>query len=165
MTSDPEQLDGDLDEFFRLHEERWETRGGSSSGAADVKRLQRKFAAAAFERGWLRLWIAEADGAPGRCLVWLADRRSLLLRVVWACSALRAARLGTVLLAHTIEQAAAEAAGIYDLMWGDEGYKRRFETGRRDADTWVLGRRRHPLQLAAAARTAVERRARDARGS
>ena len=72
--------------------------------------------------------------------------------------------LGTVLLAHTIEQAAAEGAAVYDLMWGDEGYKRRFETGRRDAASWVLGRRRHPVRLAAAARTALERRARDARG-
>ena len=39
--------------------------------------------------------------------------------------------LGTVLLAHTIEQAAAEGANLYDLMLGDEAYKQRFETGRR----------------------------------
>jgi CelD/BcsL family acetyltransferase involved in cellulose biosynthesis len=165
MTSDPERLDGDLDEFFRLHEERWETRGGSSSGAADVKRFQRKFAAAAFERGWLRLWIAEADGAPAAA--WYGWR--IGGRYCYALSGLarryEPLALGTVLLAHTIEQAATEAAGIYDLMWGDEGYKRRFETDRRDAETWVLGRRRHPVQVAAAARTAVERRARDARGS
>ena len=32
-----------------------------------------------------------------------------------------------------LEQAAAEGAPIYDLMWGDEGYKTRFETGRREA--------------------------------
>ncbi len=32
--------------------------------AEDVQLFQRRFAAAALERGWLRLWIAEADGAP-----------------------------------------------------------------------------------------------------
>ncbi len=164
MTTDPERLEVDLDEFFRLHEERWDARGGSSSGAEDVVRFQRKFAAAALARGWLRLWIAEADGSPAAA--WYGWR--IGNRYCYSLSGLakryESLALGTVLLAHTIEQAAAEAAGVYDLMWGDEDYKRRFETGRREVATWVLGRPWHPVQIAAAARTAVERRARDARG-
>jgi CelD/BcsL family acetyltransferase involved in cellulose biosynthesis len=112
------------------------------------------------ELGWLRLWIAEADGAPRAA--WYGWR--IGGRYCYSLSGLgkdyERLSLGTVLLAHTIEQAAAEGALIYDLMWGEEDYKQRFETGRRDTATWVLGRRGHPVQLAAAARTAVERRAR-----
>src|SRR3954469_20984048 len=55
--------------------------------------------------------------------------------------------LGTVLLAHTIEQAAAEGATVYDLMWGDESYKDRFATGSRQAGTWYLATGR-PSRLA-----------------
>lgn len=163
MTSSAVQLDRDLEVFFELHDERWTERGGSSSGAEDVRRFQREFAGAALERGWLRLWTAEVDGAPGAS--WYGWR--LGNRYCYALSGLRKSyeplALGTVLLAHTIEQAAGEGAGIYDLMWGDEGYKRRFETDRRSASTWIVGRRRHPAQAAASVRTALERRARKSR--
>jgi CelD/BcsL family acetyltransferase involved in cellulose biosynthesis len=163
MTTADEQLDLDFETFFRLHEERWKARGGSSSGSEEVKRFHRRFAGAALDRGWLRLWTAEVDGAAAAS--WYGWR--IGGRYCYALSGLaeryESLALGTVLLAHTIEQAAAEGASVYDMMWGDEGYKRRFETGRRDAATWVLGRRRHPVQLAAAARSALERRARAAR--
>jgi CelD/BcsL family acetyltransferase involved in cellulose biosynthesis len=163
MTAEASELEADFDTFYRLHEERWEERGGSSSGEEVVERFHRSFAAAALERGWLRLWIAEADGKPAAA--WYGWR--LGYRYCYALSGLakeyEPLALGTVLLAHTIEQAAAEGATVYDMMWGDEGYKSRFETGRREAATWVLGRRGHPLQLGAAARTRLERLARTLR--
>jgi CelD/BcsL family acetyltransferase involved in cellulose biosynthesis len=163
QTTAPERLDADMDAFFRLHEERWQDRGGSSSAEEAVRRLHRDFAAAALERGWLRLWTAWVDGEPGAA--WYGWR--LGDRYCYALSGLakryEPLALGSVLLAHTIESAAAEGAAIYDLMWGDEGYKRRFETGRRSASTWVVGRRRTAPRAASAARTSIERAARAAR--
>jgi CelD/BcsL family acetyltransferase involved in cellulose biosynthesis len=160
MTAAPEQLDADLEAFFRLHDERWRERGGSSSGSEAARELQRRFARSALERGWLRLWTADAGGGPAAA--WYGWR--IGDRYCYALSGLGDGwdrlGLGTVLLAHTIERAAADGASVYDMMWGDEGYKARFETGRREAATWVLGRRRHPLQLAAAARTVAESQAR-----
>jgi CelD/BcsL family acetyltransferase involved in cellulose biosynthesis len=164
MTTTATELEADFETFFRLHQERWRARGGSSSGSGRVKRFHREFAEAALGRGWLRLWIAEADGVPAAA--WYGWR--IGGRYCYSLSGLaeryEPLALGTVLLAHTIERAAAEGAAVYDLMWGDEGYKRRFETGRREAATWVLGRRRHPARLAAAAMTALERGARSIRG-
>jgi CelD/BcsL family acetyltransferase involved in cellulose biosynthesis len=164
MTADAERLGGDLETFFLLHEERWRARGGSSSGAEDVKLFHREFAAAALRRGWLRLWIAEADGDPAAA--WYGWR--IGGRYCYALSGLAGRfeplALGNVMLAHTIEQAAAEGATIYDLMWGDESYKQRFETGRREAASWTVGRRGHPVRVAAAARTALEQVVRRARG-
>jgi CelD/BcsL family acetyltransferase involved in cellulose biosynthesis len=163
-TTEPGQLDADFDTFFQLHDERWSDRGGSSSDSEEVRAFQREFAGAALERGWLRLWIAEADGAPRAA--WYGWR--IGDRYCYSLSGLskdyESFALGTVLLAHTIEQAAAEGAQIYDLMWGDEGYKQRFETDRRDTATWVLSRRGHPSRLLVGARTALERRARSLRG-
>jgi CelD/BcsL family acetyltransferase involved in cellulose biosynthesis len=163
MTVDASELERDFATFFRLHDERWDARGGSSSSGEEAREFQRAFATAAHERGWLRLWIAEADGAPRAA--WYGWR--LGDRYCYSLSGLskeyEQLALGTVLLAHTIEQAAAEGATVYDLMWGDESYKQRFETGRRDAASWVLGRR-NPVGIAAAVGTALERRARRARG-
>jgi CelD/BcsL family acetyltransferase involved in cellulose biosynthesis len=164
MTMDPEQLDADFATFFRLHDERWGDRGGSSSAAEGVRGFQHEFAAAALERGWLRLWIAEAGGVPAAAWYgWRVGGRYCysLSGLSKRCEPLG---LGTVLLAHTIEQAAAEGAEIYDMMWGEEPYKQRFETGRRDAATWMLGKRRSPLHLGAEMRTAAERRLRGFRG-
>lgn len=163
QTTAPESLERDMDAFFRLHEERWRDRGGSSSGADSVRRLHREFAAAALQRGWLRLWTAWVDGEPGAA--WYGWR--LGDRYCYSLSGLakryEPLALGSVLLAHTIESAAAEGAAVYDLMWGDEGYKRRFETGRRSASTWILGRRGTAPRAASAARTSLERRARSAK--
>jgi CelD/BcsL family acetyltransferase involved in cellulose biosynthesis len=164
MTTDPGRLDADLEIFYRLHDERWDDRGGSSSAAESVRRVQHRFAAAALAQGWLRLWIAEADGAPRAA--WYGWR--IGDRYCYSLSGLskdyESYALGTVLLAHTIEQAAAEGAVVYDLMWGEESYKKRFETGCRETSSWVLGRRRSPVGLAAAASTGLERVARRVSG-
>ena len=155
LTAERDELDRDLDVFFELHEERWRARGGSSALRAESKALHRSFAAAALERGWLRLWTADVDGEPGAS--WYGWR--IGERYCYSLSGLRAEleplALGTVLLAHTIEQAAAEGAAVYDLMRGDEAYKTRFETDRREAQSWTIGRRRHPVALAVAGRDRV----------
>jgi CelD/BcsL family acetyltransferase involved in cellulose biosynthesis len=160
QTTGTDSLAGDMDVFFGLHEERWRDRGGSSSAEEAVQRFHRGFAAAALERGWLRLWTAWVDGEPGAA--WYGWR--IGGRYCYALSGLakryEPLALGSVLLAHTIESAAAEGASVYDLMWGDEGYKRRFETGRRTASTWVLGRRGTAPRAASALRTSLERRGR-----
>ena len=145
MTTAESELEEDLSTFFALHEERWRNRGGSSALGADaVKDMHRRFAAAALERGWLRLWTADVDGKPGAA--WYGW--SIGGRYCYSLSGLSEEyepfALGTVLLAQTIEHAAEEGAEVYDLMWGDEAYKSRFETGRREVASWVLARRGHP---------------------
>jgi CelD/BcsL family acetyltransferase involved in cellulose biosynthesis len=151
VTESVADLDADLDTFFALHDERWASRGGTSSQDSAARRHLRLFAAAALERGWLRLWFAEADDAPAAA--WYGWR--IGGRYCYALAGLKqafeASALGTVLLSHTIEQAAAEGAAVYDLMWGDEGYKARFETGRRQAGSWMLSPHHHPAGIVIAA--------------
>jgi CelD/BcsL family acetyltransferase involved in cellulose biosynthesis len=150
MTAELDRVVPDLDICFALHEERWRERGGSQALPGVAREVHHEFARDAFERGRLRLCIAMLDGEPAAALYgWRIGERY--------CAALSGLQpryerhsLGTILFAHTIEQAAEEGAGIYDFMRGDESYKARFETGRRSVESWTLGRRRHPVALASA---------------
>ncbi|MGN6586380.1 MAG: GNAT family N-acetyltransferase [Solirubrobacterales bacterium] len=138
MTSGPEELDDDLAAFFRLHDERWDARGGSTLGDERSRRLLAAFARKAQQQGWLRLWIAEADGEPAAAWYGWRIGERYCYSLAGLAGRYEKQGLGNVMLAHTIEQAAAEGAAIYDLMWGDEAYKERFQTGVREAGTWLV---------------------------
>ncbi len=137
-TERAETLSEDLGLFFRLHLARWATRGGSSSDSARVRAFHERFASAALERGWLRLWFLEIAGEPvaawygwsmgGKYAYYLAgfDPR-------WAEQ-----RVGHVLLCHTISDAIEEGAREYDMLLGDETYKARFATGERHLQTLIM---------------------------
>jgi CelD/BcsL family acetyltransferase involved in cellulose biosynthesis len=160
LTAGAAELDRDFETFVELHHERWSKRGGSGALSPAAVEVHRRFAAAALQRGWLRLWTAEAGGtAAASWYGWRVGKS-----YCYALSGLREEfepyALGTVLLAHTIEMAAAEGAETYDLMRGDETYKQRFETGRRQASSWILGRRHHPATLGQAGLDRVSDRAR-----
>jgi CelD/BcsL family acetyltransferase involved in cellulose biosynthesis len=137
MTKGAAELEQDMDIFFRLHDERWAGRGGSTMKTADSREAMRSFAREMLDLGWLRLWIAEADDEP--TAAWYGWR--IGERYCFALSGMqsRLRGIGTILTAHTVEQAAAEGAGIYDMMWGEEEYKERFETGRRQVETRFIG--------------------------
>jgi CelD/BcsL family acetyltransferase involved in cellulose biosynthesis len=138
MTSTPQELEGDLATFFRLHDERWEARGGSTLGDERSRRLLEAFARETLKLGWLRLWIAEADGEPAAAWYGWRIGERYCYSLAGLASRYEKQGLGNVMLAHTIEQAAAEGAAVYDLMWGDEAYKERFQTGVREAGTWFV---------------------------
>jgi len=63
FTSDGAQLERDLDLVFELHTRRWGA-GTTEFQQEPMRSLHREFARAAFERGWLRIWIAELNGRP-----------------------------------------------------------------------------------------------------
>jgi CelD/BcsL family acetyltransferase involved in cellulose biosynthesis len=138
--ADRSSLDEDWETFKRLHEARWSARGQPGVLAGESGEVHRAFARTALERGWLRLWVMSVGGNPvGAWYGWrLGDRYGYQLSGF--DPAMSKAGIGVVLLAHTIEQGAAEGARIYDLLWGDEPYKERFETGRRMVPSLILTR-------------------------
>lgn len=124
ITRDPARLEADLDVLFALHRARWEGESSFVPGEA----FYRRFAAAALDRGWLRLWILEADDRP------VAARYDFeYARVYHAYNAGRdpawaRSGVGLVLRAHTMREAMAGGAVEYRFLRGDEPYKRRFLT-------------------------------------
>lgn len=158
-TAEAALVAGDLERFFRLHDARWAGRGGSSSASATARAFHADFAAAALERGWLRLWFLELDGEDvaawygwrvgGRYAYYLAgfDPR-------W-----ERASVGLVLLAHTVRSAIEEGADEYDMLLGDEPYKWRFATAERRVETVVVTRALSPRRLAVSAEARMRRAA------
>jgi CelD/BcsL family acetyltransferase involved in cellulose biosynthesis len=127
LSADPARVAADMQTLFDLHDLRWQE---DASSAFDPRRraFHQDFAAVALERGWLRLWLAEAGGVPvaawygfrfagrewyyqfGRDPAW--DRLSV----------------GLVLMAHTLREAIADGVSEYRLLRGAEAYKDRFAT-------------------------------------
>jgi CelD/BcsL family acetyltransferase involved in cellulose biosynthesis len=156
-TRDPAELADDLRTFFRLHDERWAGRGGSTSSSLRSRDFHADFAAAALARDWLRLWFLEVDDEP--VAAWygwnLGGRYSYYLSGFssrWARFS-----VGFVLLAHTIHSAIEEQATEYDLLLGAEPYKSRFATSERAVRTVVITRAGHPARLLIAGEAALWR--------
>ena len=136
--SDSETLAGDLDTLFRLHEKRWEDESEALSGARE--RFHRDFARRALERGWLRLWVLEADGAPRAA--WYGFR---FAGMEWYYQSGRDPEwerqsVGFVLLSHTVREAFDAGMLEYRLLRGGEEYKGRFSSDDAGLETIALPR-------------------------
>ncbi len=137
LSDAPERLEADLDTLFALNAARWP---GDRWFAGATEAFHRDFARVALDRGWLRLWILEADGAPvaawygfrfggaesyyqaGRDPAW--DRRSV----------------GFVLLAHTVRAAVEDGMSEYRFLEGGESYKYRFANSDPGLETITVAR-------------------------
>jgi CelD/BcsL family acetyltransferase involved in cellulose biosynthesis len=155
-TQSADDLPHDLSTLFELHGRRWAARG-LPSGFSDLRALHEAFASRALRHGWLRLWTLAVDDRP--VAAWYGFRCGE--RYCFYQSGFDPDHAehqpGTVLLAHTVEQAAAEGARVFDLLGGQEGYKDRFGTGRRTAEAVLLVRLRSPAGAALAAEARARR--------
>lgn len=137
LAEDPGRLSDDMETLFRLHGERWEEH---STGVfeGDRREFHRDFAGEALKRGWLRLWIAEIDGAA--VAAWYGWR---FAGSEWYYQAGRDPRfddlsLGFVVLAHTVRAACQEGVEAYRFLAGGEQYKWRFAEDDLSAETRLL---------------------------
>lgn len=137
LCTEPDRLAEDMDALIRLHDLRW---GGGSSGvfAGPRGEFQRRFAAAALRRGWLRLWLAEIDGET--VAAWYGWR---FAGQEWYYQAGRDPRfdelsLGFVLLAQTIRAACEDGVEAYRFLDGGEAYKWRFAEADLEAESRLL---------------------------
>jgi CelD/BcsL family acetyltransferase involved in cellulose biosynthesis len=139
--SDAERLDTDLDTLFRLHDARWAGTEEDTSAFDEPRRLfHAAFARHAVERGWLRLWVLEADGEPVAC--WYGFR---FARIDWYYQSGRnpdweRQSVGFVLMARTIAAAFDDGMLEYRLLRGGEGYKDRFASDDPGIETVALTR-------------------------
>jgi CelD/BcsL family acetyltransferase involved in cellulose biosynthesis len=150
MAESQDQLGSDLETFFRLHDARWQPRGGSSSEGEPLRAFHADFASGALARGWLRLWFLELDGEPAAAWYgWrVGDRYAFYLSGFEPRFA--DLRVGLVLLAHTLRSAIAEGASEYDMLLGNEPYKARFANSERTVQSVLVTRPGLASALAAA---------------
>lgn len=155
LAEDPQALPKQLDVLFALHAERW----GSRSKFMQAQAFHCDFAATALANGWLRLWIMELDGVPAAA--WYGFRfagAESYYQGGWG-SRWERSSVGSVLLAHTIREAAKDGMAEYRFLQGDEAYKYRFADEHARLDTVV---RPHglPANVAVAAAVGLLRTAR-----
>jgi CelD/BcsL family acetyltransferase involved in cellulose biosynthesis len=123
LVDDPGRLDDDFETLCALNALRWGE--GATSFAGARRDFHRRFARVALERGWLRLWIAELEGAPAAA--WIGYRYG---GDDWYYEAGRDPRwepagVGSALLMHTIRDAFEAGGGAYRLGRGEAAYKAR----------------------------------------
>jgi CelD/BcsL family acetyltransferase involved in cellulose biosynthesis len=135
------ELERGLEVFFDLHERRW--RGGSTLASPRAKQFLTDFAVSAMRRGWMRLPVLEADGAPVAALYgWRIGGRyagyQTGLDPNWQQHS-----VGFVLWAMCLRAAIEEGAAVFDMMLGDQPYKSRFGDQEEPVRTLTLVRSRH----------------------
>ncbi len=157
---EPGEVEDGMATLFRLHDMRWEDRGGSSLAGEEPRTVLSAFAAAAAARGWLRLWLLEIDGDRAAAeLAWRIGERQLHYQSGFHPD--RAALgVGIVLFAHALEDAMEAGVAEADLGMGESDYKRRYAQRERVASLLVAVPRRSPLRPAVAAALWGRRRAR-----
>jgi len=151
-TRSSDEVPDDLATLFRLHDARWAERSESSALAdPTIREFHREFAKAAFERGWLRLYVMNVDRVPIAALYgWLIGGRWSYYQAGFDPAWSRHSP-GFLLLAETIKEAIEDGASEYDMLRGDEAFKRRFATSSRAVRTILLAPRGHQAHLNAAA--------------
>lgn len=151
-SDDPASLRRDLDALFRLHALQWVDRSYFLGHEA----FHREFAAIAQERGWLRLWIVEADGRPVAAKYNFRFGDAELSYQAGRDPDWRGASLGLVNVANAMRAAFEEGVREYRFLRGSERYKFRFPVV--DAGLHTVARGSGALgRTALAAGTALER--------
>jgi CelD/BcsL family acetyltransferase involved in cellulose biosynthesis len=157
-TERADELPADMATFFRLHDARFRTHGGSTLSSERAQQFHLDFAGAALLRDWLRLWFLELDGNP--VAAWYGW--SIGGRYSYYNSGFdpehSPLRPGLVLLAAVIESAFEEGATEFDMLLGNESYKYRFAEGERTVSDFSIARvAPHPASLLTGAEFAARR--------
>jgi CelD/BcsL family acetyltransferase involved in cellulose biosynthesis len=139
--ADAATLEADLETLFRLHDVRWSEADEDTSAFDSSRRaFHAAFARHALERGWLRLWVLEADGTA--VAAWYGFR---FAQIDWYYQSGRdplweRQSVGFVLMARTIQEAFDDGMLEYRLLRGGEGYKDRFASDDPGIETIALTR-------------------------
>jgi CelD/BcsL family acetyltransferase involved in cellulose biosynthesis len=153
-----EEIPDDLGILFRLHDARWAERPDSSAFADPaIRAFHLDFACSAFQRGWLRLCVMEVDEVPIAALYgWLIGGRWSYYQAGFDPAWSRHSP-GFLLLGETIRWAMEDGTTEYDMLRGDEAFKRRFATSSRTVRTLLLAPRGQQTHISAAARVRLQR--------
>lgn len=126
-----------LEHLFRLHRQRWLSRGGEGVLApGDVQAFQRDATPGLLKQGLLRLYILAIAGQVVAAHYELVQCRRALVYLTGFDPDFEYESPSVILLAHAIEQAVAEGRTEIDFLRGQEPYK--YEWGA--VDRWNVKR-------------------------
>jgi CelD/BcsL family acetyltransferase involved in cellulose biosynthesis len=155
-TTDPAALPDDLATLFRLHALR---HPGQKSSIAQqrVRDGLSRFAAAALERGWLRLRILEIEGQEAAATLCWHLGPSYAFYTGGFDPAWSERRPGLLMMNLTVRSAIEEGVDDIDLLLGSEAYKWRFAPDARQVHTVILVGAARPTRLLVSGEAAARR--------
>lgn len=126
-TAGEESVDEDMNILLDQHRMRWRRRGLPGAFLGRSAAFQRRWVAQAARNGWLRLSVLKLDGSPIGAIYAMALGKTTYYYQAGFDPSHGSVSPGTLLVAHTIQQAIEEGAAHFDFMRGDEPYKRRWK--------------------------------------
>ena len=149
-----------LDDLFYLHDRRWRRRGLRGAFARpSVRRFHRELAGRFAGRGWLRLHRLRVDGKTRAAFYCFADAARVYYYLSGFDLGFCRYSPGAVLMGRAVEDAQSAGARVFDLLRGDENYKREWGARERRTVRVVVTKRRSLRSWLAASAIAVERAA------
>jgi CelD/BcsL family acetyltransferase involved in cellulose biosynthesis len=155
-TADPAALPEDLTTLFRLHALR---HPGQKSSIAQqrVRDGLSRFAAAALERGWLRMRVLEIEGQPAAATLCWHIGPGYAFYTGGFDPAWSERSPGLLMMNLTVRAAIEEDAEDIDLLLGSEAYKWRFAPDARQVHTVILVGAARPTRLLVSGEAAARR--------
>ncbi|MGZ3441544.1 MAG: GNAT family N-acetyltransferase [Polyangia bacterium] len=155
-----DELPHALDDLFYLHDRRWRRRGLRGAFARpSVRRFHRELAGRFAARGWLRLHRLRVDGKTRAAFYCFADGARVYYYLSGFDLGFGRYSPGAVLMGRAVEEAQSDGARVFDLLRGDENYKREWGARERRTVRVVVTKRRSLRSWLAASAIAVERAA------
>ena len=132
VESEAERRDA-LRKLFALHDHRWRHRGGSNAfHTSALRSFHEEFSQQALQRGWLRLFLLTLDGMPAAALYGFRYGPTFYYYQSGFDPAYAADGVGTQAMGLAIQSATGERVDEFDLLHGDEPYKRLWAQGSRE---------------------------------
>ena len=142
FTQTADELERDFAELLRLHHLRWA--GASRAFTPAREAFHRDFARRALERGWLRLCVAEVDGAPAAAYYGLRQGGAEWYYQLGRDPRWDDQRVGWVLLLRMLREAFDDGVGTFRFGVGAEDYKQRLAETDPGVETLILSTRLAP---------------------
>jgi CelD/BcsL family acetyltransferase involved in cellulose biosynthesis len=119
--------------LLTLHDRRWRNRGPSNAfNTPALRSFHDELTQHALRRGWLRLFLLTLDGIPAAALYGFRYGRTFYYYQSGFDPAYASLGVGTLAMGLSIRSAMDEGVDEFDLLHGDEPYKRLWARGTRE---------------------------------
>lgn len=133
QTSTASDLGEDLATMIKLHFRRWNSKGGSNALDSDALRnFHKAFTGIALQKDWLRLFIMWLDDKPAAAVYGFFYDRVFYYYQAGFDPQFSQYSVGYISIGLTIQRAFDEGASEYDMLHGEEDYKDRWATDKRE---------------------------------
>jgi CelD/BcsL family acetyltransferase involved in cellulose biosynthesis len=122
-----EDLPGQLEVLFKLHQMRWTGRGEPGAFAGAERRdFYLHMSAAFLQRGWLEFWLMTLDGETVGAQFCFRYNDTVSLLQEGFHPKYTGEKIGYALRAHALEEIIKTGAHRYDFLGGSDAYKAKF---------------------------------------